>query len=127
MALFSAAAVSGPTTPSAERPLSCWNAVTAASVAGPKVPSAEPGSYPAVTRDCLKLADQPGVALAEPELRPLGQREGRGAGRRGRRRGRGVRRLLRRRLRVAVGVVVVVDGVVVAGVVVAGVVSWPAG
>src|SRR6188472_2545850 len=49
-ALLSAAAVSGPTLPSTERPFACWNATTAASVRGPKVPSAEPGSNPALDR-----------------------------------------------------------------------------
>ena len=43
-ALFSAAAVSGPTLPSTERPFACWNATTAASVCSPKCPSARPGS-----------------------------------------------------------------------------------
>ena len=50
--LFSADAVSGPTTPSGERPFACWNAITAAFVRGPKVPSTGPGSYPALDRAC---------------------------------------------------------------------------
>jgi len=42
--LFSAAAVSAPTTPSGERSFARWNATTAALVRGPKVPSSDPGS-----------------------------------------------------------------------------------
>src|SRR5262249_60538482 len=52
-ALLIAAAVCGPTIPSAVRPFDCWNAATADSVAGPYFPSTvSEGAAPMSTSAC---------------------------------------------------------------------------